>query len=434
MTKAPPTTAHKKSRIFYGWWIVSAGFSIQFLIGSLYMHSFTAFFPFLESQFGWSRTILSGAFAFSRAESGLLGPLQGWMIEKFGTRAMGGLGMAIYGIGFIIFSQVNSIFGYYTAFFIMAAGSSIAGHLTVSTAAINWFIRRRGIAMGIMNTGFAIGGLVVPIVALSLISLGWRTTALCSGFLIICIGIPISGILRNEPEQYGYAPDGDEPANPDDGLSGPTNDSKSHLIGFTVREAMRTRSFWLLNFGHAVSLMTVGAVSLHLVPHIIDTLGLSVTTASSAVAIVTISNMVGLLSGGFLGDRYSKRYIAAIAALMHAVALIILANATSLTQVYAFAILHGTAWGLRGPIMSTIRADYFGRAYFPTIMGFSSLVVMIGMTFGPLFAGIMSDIFGNYRIGFMVIAGLAALGGAFFAASTQPKLPKRLSDINADIR
>ena len=144
--------------------------------------------------------------------------------------------------------------------------------------------------------------------------------------------------------------------------------------------------------------------------------------------------MVGLLSGGFLGDRYSKRYIAAIAALMHAVALIILANATSLTQVYAFAILHGTAWGLRGPIMSTIRADYFGRAYFPTIMGFSSLVVMIGMTFGPLFAGIMSDIFGNYRIGFMVIAGLAALGGAFFAASTQPKLPKRLSDINADIR
>ena len=133
MTKPRPTTAHKKSRIFYGWWIVSAGFSIQFLIGSLYMHSFTAFFQFLESQFGWSRTILSGAFAFSRAESGLLGPLQGWMIEKFGTRAMGGLGLARYGIGVILFSQVDSIFGYYTAFFIMAAGSIKTPHILMNS-------------------------------------------------------------------------------------------------------------------------------------------------------------------------------------------------------------------------------------------------------------------------------------------------------------
>ena len=437
MTNPPTTSAHNsdnKSKIFYGWWIVSAGFSIQFLIGSLFMHSFTAFFPFLESQFGWSRTVLSGAFAFSRAESGLLGPLQGWMIEKFGTQAMGALGMAIFGTGFILFSQVDSIFGYYATFFIMAAGSSIAGHLTVSTAVINWFIRKRGIAVGIMSTGFAIGGLVVPMIALSLTSLGWRATALWGGFLIISIGVPISAVLRREPERYGYAPDGDKLEVKENENTSSSNDSGKYLVGFTVWEAMRTRSFWLLSFGHALSLMTVGAVSLHLVPHIIDTLGLSVTAASSAVAIVTIFNISGQLSGGFLGDRYSKRYIAAIGALMHAIALVILANATSMSQIYAFAVLHGSAWGLRGPIMSTIRADYFGRAYFPTIMGFSSLVVMIGMTFGPLFAGIMSDVFGNYRIGFMVIAALAALGSAFFVASTQPGLPKRLLDMNADIR
>lgn len=437
MTSASNETGndkHKKNKIFYGWWVVSAGFSIQFLIGSLFIHSFTAYFPFLEREFGWSRTVLSGAFAFSRAESGLLGPLQGWLIEKFGTRSMAAIGMLLFGLGFILFSKIDSIPGYYIAFFIMAAGSSIAGHLTVATAVINWFIRRRGIAIGIMSTGFGISGLIVPLIAWSLTSLGWRPTALYAGVLIIAIGVPISILLRREPEKYGYLPDGDQPEKEKSSNNIEPNSQDASLSSFTAREAMLTRSFWFLSIGHALSLMTVGAVSLHLVPHIIDSLGLSVTTASSAVVIVTIFNIAGQLSGGILGDKYSKRHLAAIGSCMHAVGLITLASATSMTHVYIFAILHGFAWGLRGPLMSTIRADYFGRAYFPTIMGFSSLVVMLGMTFGPLFAGIMSDAFGNYKVGFNIIAILAGLGSIFFILSTPPKLPNRLSKIGASVR
>ena len=96
-------------------------------------------------------------------------------------------------------------------------------------------------------------------------------------------------------------------------------------------------------------------------------------------------------------------------------------------MVYVFAVLHGSAWGLRGPLMATIRADYFGRAYFPTIMGFSSLIVMFGMTIGPLFAGYMADVFGNYKLGFIMIAAFAALGSVFFILARQPKLPERYS-------
>ena len=163
-------TKHRTNRIFFGWWIVAGGFSLQLLIGSLMIHSFTAYFPLLQSQFGWSRGMLSGAFALSRAESGLLGPLQGWLIDKIGPRMMARIGILLFGLGFIYFSQINSILDYYLAFLLMAMGSSIAGMLTIATTVVNWFVRRRSVAMGIAMSGFGIGGLLVPAVALALTS------------------------------------------------------------------------------------------------------------------------------------------------------------------------------------------------------------------------------------------------------------------------
>ena len=417
------TSDHKKNtnnKFFYGWYIVSAGFSIQLLIGSLMIHSFTAYFPLLEAQFGWSRATLSGAFALSRAESGLLGPLQGWLIEKYGPRMMAVFGMCLFGIGFILFSQIDSILGYYVTFFLMAAGSSIAGHLTVATAIINWFNRKRGIAVGLSSTGFGLAGILVPLIAWSLTTQGWRDTAFYSGIGIIIVGIPVSLILRRDPEPYGYLPDGDNRSE-----VGTIDNQDQDLTGFTVREAIKTSSFWYLGIGHALSLLTVGAVSLHLVPHVVDSVGLSVTIASTAVAVMTVFFVTGQVVGGFLGDKYSKRWLAAIGTLMHAVALLILAYSTNIIMVYIFSILHGSAWGLRGPIMATIRADYFGRAYFPSIMGFSSLIIMLGMTVGPLFAGYMADVFGDYKFGFIIISALAALGSIFFVLAKPPIMTER---------
>ena len=421
----------RSSRIFYGWWIVGGGFSLQMIVGSLMIHSFTAYFPLLQSQFGWSRAVLSGAFALSRAESGILGPLQGWLIDRFGPKMMVRIGMLMFGAGFILFSQIDSVLDYYLTFTLMAVGSSIAGFLTVATTVVNWFAKRRGIAMGIAMSGFGIGGLLVPAIAWSLTSFGWRPTAFFSGVLIMIAGFPIAQIMRQRPEQYGYLPDGESPHSGEDSsqesqeLQG-ASDSDG-VTGFTAREAMRTPAFWLLSVGHAMALFTVGAVSLHLIPHIIDSVGISITAASSAVVVMTTFNILGQLGGGFLSDRFSKRALAAVAMLFHSIALLTLAYATTLLSVYIFAVLHGTAWGVRGPLMTTKRADYFGRASFATIMGFSSLIVMVGMTGGPLFAGFMADIFGSYRVGFIIIAVITGIGSLFFTLARERNPPERLS-------
>jgi len=424
----------RSSGVFYGWWIVTGGFSLQMIVGSLMIHSFTAYFPLLQTQFGWSRAVLSGAFALSRAESGILGPLQGWLIDKFGPRMMVRVGMLMFGAGFILFSQTDSVLDYYLTFALMAAGSSIAGFLTVATTIVNWFERRRGVAMGIAMSGFGVGGLLVPAVAWSLISLGWRPTAFFSGVLIILVGLPIAQLMRQRPEQYGYLPDGASSSTPQS-----EEDSSQELLqpsvrlnqdevdGFTAREAMRTPAFWLLSFGHSMALFTVGAVSLHLIPHIIDSVGVSVTAASSAVVVMTVFNILGQLGGGILGDRVSKRWLVVAAMLLHSAAMLILAYATTLLSVFIFAVLHGTAWGVRGPMMTTIRADYFGRASFATIMGFSSLIVMVGMTSGPLIAGFLADIFGGYRVGFIIIAAITGIGSLFFVLASPPKPPDRIS-------
>jgi MFS family permease len=110
---------------------------------------------------------------------------------------------------------------------------------------------------------------------------------------------------------------------------------------------------------------------------------------------------------------------------MHGAALLLLAFATRLSMVVAFAMLHGIAWGVRGPLMAAIRADYFGSAAFGTISGFSSLIVMLGMMGGPLVAGILADRTGSYRVGFVILAGLAALGSVFFLLARRPARPRR---------
>jgi MFS family permease len=140
---------------------------------------------------------------------------------------------------------------------------------------------------------------------------------------------------------------------------------------------------------------------------------------------VTASQMVGQLSGGVLGDRFNKRVIVTLCMLGHALALLILAFATALWMVIIFAVVHGLSWGMRGPQMQALRADYFGRASFGTIMGYSSMIITVFIVAGPMFAAVMADHFGSYRGAFVVLATLAGLGSLFWVFARQPRPPAR---------
>jgi MFS family permease len=410
-----------RPRLFYGWWIVAAGFGLEMLIGALMFHAYGAYVVVLREEFGWSKTMLSAAFAMARAESSILGPVQGWLTDRFGPRVLIRVGMAIFGVGFVLFSQIGSPLTFFLTFFVMAVGSSLGGYLPIGVALVAWFRRRRALALSISATGMAVGGFLVQGVAWALTRWGWRWTAFASGLLVLLVGIPLAQVVRHRPEPYGERPDGGPPAR---GTAAAGRRHGRTAVDFTVRQAMRTPAFWYIAFGHGASLLVVSAVMVHMIVHVTERLGYSLQQATAVLAVMTVVQVAGQLGGGWAGDRFSKRAIVVACMLGHGAALLLLAHAIAFWMVVAFAVLHGLAWGARGPLMSAIRADYFGSAAFGAITGVSSAVVMFGMMGGPLVAGILADRTGSYVPGFQLLAAMVTIGSVFFVLARRPLPPR----------
>lgn len=385
------------------------------------MQSYGAYVVLLQDDFGWSKALVAGAFALTRIESGILGPLQGWLTDKYGPKAVLRIGILIFGVGFMLFSQIQTLLGFYLTFALIAVGSSLGGFATVMVSLVNWFERHRSKAIAVSQMGYSIGGLAVPLIILSLEAFGWRITAMLSGAIVLIIGLPLCQVVRHRPRDHGMEPDGGNIE---------THDIKSEtspapVPDFTAREAMRTSSFWMISIGHACALLVVSSMMVHLVPHLTEGLDYSLAQAGFVVASMTAFQMAGQLVGGFLGDRFNKRLICALCMVAHATGLLLVAFAGNLMMVAAFVLLHGLAWGIRGPLMVALRADYFGPGSFGTIMGFSSLIVMLGMSIGPVFAGYMADLQGDYLMGFSVLAAGALVGTICFIAARPPTMPAR---------
>jgi MFS family permease len=192
--------------------------------------------------------------------------------------------------------------------------------------------------------------------------------------------------------------------------------------GLSAREALRTSAFWLMGFGHAFALFAVTAINVHAITHIKEHLGYSLSLATLVFTLVTVGQFFGVMLGWVIGDRYQKRLVAAACMLMHAAGLLMLTYATGPLILVISALVHGTAWGLRGPFMQAMRADYFGRGSIGMIIGLSAMILLIGQICGPILAGVFADWTGNYRMGFTILAMLSGLGSLFFLMAKPPAL------------
>ena len=388
----------------------------------LFMQAFGSYSVLLRDQFGWSATTLSIAFAMTRAESGLLGPLQGWMIDRFGPRRIMQIGVVMMAGGFMLFATTDNLAEFFGFYFLMSLGASLGGFLSVTTALVNWFQRHRSRALAISQTGFAIGGAMTPVLVYFMESQGWRATAFVSGIIILVVGMPLTFLIRHRPADHGDFPDGIDPASQvDDGYEEPEGLTR---VDFTAKQALRTRAFWMISLGHASALLVVGALMLHLSLYLTsDAAGMTLQQASFIVGALPLMQLVGQLAGGFFGDMVNKRAIVTLCMVGHAIGLLLLTYHVNTLMIWAFVPFHGLAWGARGPLMQSLRADYFGPTNFGTIMGFSSMIVMLGMISGPLLAGFLADQTGTYTIGFTILAILAGLGSVFFILATPPAQP-----------
>ena len=412
--------------LFYGWKLVGVTMVASALASPVWS-GVGVWIRVLEIEFGWSRTQLTGAIALTQLEGSIIGPFMGYLTDRLGPRRMVFIGLTVVGLGFLVLSRTTNLPMFYLSYFIIMTGGSAGFWLPFMTAINRWFNRKRSTAMAIAGEGSPLGSiLLVPLLAWSVTPghLGWSTTALWTGIIFLVVAWPISAAIRTRPEDYGQHPDGEPPPNlrEEQTASGDTlvrNRLEIDQPDFTARQAMRTSAFWLITFGHALSLMLVSTLTVHLVPMLTDQ-GLSLQTASFVWSVVMGVWAVFQLVGGYLGDRLPKNLVLFGFTTLQAAAFTFAAFVHSLPMAMLFAVLYGVGFGGRFPITSAIRGDYFGRKAFATITGISMAPGYALMLAAPMLAATMFDARGSYTLPFLILGGLGSMSGVCFLFAKKP--------------
>jgi MFS family permease len=410
-------------RVFYGWWIVLIGCVQDAVKGGTFNTGFTLYFLPVLTELHLSRAATSLPFSLAKLESAIEGPLVGYLIDRFDVRVMLVVGTTLAGLGFLLLSFTNSYILFVLVFIGPLSFGFQAGFNQATMAAVNhWFRRKRGLAMAIVQTGQAIGGvLIFPLVALAVLKLGWRVAAFLSGLVVLML-LPLVLFIRRSPESMGLLPDGERATTDDARQSArPLKDAQE----FTAREALRTPVFWLLAAFHGLRNVPYSGVSVHMVPLLVWK-GLDEPTAAFFVGLTALSTVVVRPLTGWLGDRQSKQRIGAAGVFLGALGLVVLAYSDgTFWPLVLFAVLFSFGDGINSVTWALV-GDFFGRAHFATIRGWISMFQSFASMPAAVVTGWIYDQTQSYTyalVGFIVCYGVA---GMILWLMPHPKRPAHL--------
>ena len=404
--------------IYHGWWVATTGAVSLFLLNGFQSGgSMGLFFVALERHFGWSRTLISGAFSLIRLENSFLGPVEGFLTDRLGPHRMVLIGFMIGALGFLLLASVSHPVHFYVALLVITTGAGIGGLIPVLSAVNWWFNRRRNRAMGITTSAFGFAyALGVP-VAWIMALFGWRATAVAIGIVLLIAGFPLSRLLKPRPDLAVQ----DSPLQ-EESASSRAQKGEADEQDFTVRQAMRTRAFWIIPLVHASTGFTTSAVSIHGIPHLVD-VGLSLKLAASVLAVQGFVEVFWRIFGSAIGDRIDKRYGISVYCAIQASGAVVLALAHTLPATFLFAVLFGIGHGGRGPLLVSIRGEYFGRRSYGAILGIGNFIMSWTGLMTPVLLGYLHDVQGTYAPGFLAMASLTASGSVLILFAKRPRVP-----------
>jgi len=406
------TVARRRSRrLFYGWWILIAACYTNALGGSLHWQGFTVLFLPVSKGLGLSYAATALPFSLSRAEGGLLGPVTGWLIDRYGVRPMMLAGTIVTGVGYIALARTNSYLGFMLVYlFVISLGASTT-FMQATTAAINkWFVRKRGIAMAISSAAFRSGAaLMVPILSLVVLKYGWRTGSIGIGVLLIVLIAPASLAFRHSPESMGKHPDGlpPRPLPESPSRSRPAAAVQGEPEGgdWEVKDALRSKAFWVLAAGTTLRMGVQGAVFVHFIP-ILVWQGVEQQTAANLLGLFAGCSVPVILLTGWISDRIGRQRVLAACYVIGALGLLLLNVVHGTWPIFSVLLLFtsmeaGTAlnWSLVG--------DLFGRRRYATLRGLLAPIYNSALLVTPVTAGWVFDSTGTYRP--VLIAGSVGL-------------------------
>jgi MFS family permease len=396
------------------WWLVIVGCVTHAVNTGLSYFGMSAYFPSFEREFGWSRTAISGAFSLARIESGLLGPMEGYVTDRVGPQRMMFIGLFLCVGGFLALSLVDSLTMLYAVIVLgIVLGSSLGYNMPISVLIAKVFRERRSLAFGIFRMGPGISGPMVPLVGWMIGLWGWRTAAVISGCILLAVGLPLACVINKIYSQEEAAAE-TSAGNPKESRQLSTDPQ------FTLKQALRHRSFWLLSVAMGLRHLVTEGVSVHFVILLVDR-GWSTEAASTLLGVSALIGAPARIGMGWLGDLLDKRRLV-MALLMALGASVLLMGYTAQGVVFTtFMIIYSLAYGGLAALQEPIRADYFGTRAFATIQGMSRSVITAGTFLGPIIAGFFYDLTKSYTIAFSVFAVMSLLATLLMFLAKPPQ-------------
>jgi predicted MFS family arabinose efflux permease len=388
----------------YQGWVVVIAVMLTLAISSGGRFLFGVVLKPVSDEFGWGRAELALAVTISVVFLSFLQPIVGLLVDRFGSRPLLIGGVIATAVAMLPMTMVDALWQVYVFYGVVAAFGFAATSPVNTTALVNgWFEKKRGLALSLATSGAAYGQLlIVPIATAIMVGWGWRASYLAISAALFVLVLPLVIIFVKDPpsrqaRRRGAVATADAPK-------------------VTLREAVRTASYWQLSFGMFVCGVTMAFTSVHMIPYLTDMPEHSThtmqTTASFALSVVGGCSIVGAIVMGMLSDRFGHRQMLALTYFLRGVSFLILyAVGSWIPGIFIAAIVLGISWTSTTPLASAISADIYGRASQATIFGFIFTAMNVGTGVGAWLAGLDRDLFGNYEF-----ALLANVGFGFAAA------------------
>jgi sugar phosphate permease len=401
------------AKMHYAWVVAGVAFLIL-IVGSGVMATPGILIVPLEEEFHWSAVTISVAIAVNIILSGMIGPFAAAVIERFGIRRAVTFSLVMVGLGVALTSLMRTPWQMVLLWGILVgSGTGMIAVVLGAVIAERWFVRHRGLVLGILTASSATGKLIfLPILAYISVNFGWHAVSLSVALIVLLITPLAAFMLRNRPSDIGLPRYGESDLH----LVGARNENPAHRALAALRRGIRSRDFWLLSSTFFIcGASTSGLIGTHLIPACIDR-GIPEIGAASVLAMMGVLDLVGTIASGLLTDRFDSRKLLAWYYALRGLSLIFLPVAFHFNfyGLSVYAVFYGLDWVATVPPTVKLAGSVFGEENAALMFGWIAASHQIGAAAVAWLAGFVRTETGDYSIAFLS-SGLLCILAAFLA-------------------
>jgi MFS family permease len=419
--------AAENSKMFYGWRIVAVGFLANIASTFALASTLSVFLKAITEQLGVSRGVFSLLRSGESIIGALLAPLIGTLVDRHGGRWLIAVGSVTVGVGYLLLSQIETFWQFVLVrLTLVTLGDALMSSLVINVVLSRWFLRKRGRAFAISSMGVGFGKIGMPLFAAALLVwLGWRQTWAVFGFItVVLVVAPALLYVRRRPEDMGLQPDGfssgADPGTAAARQKGAARPSIETAVVWSRREAVRTRTFWLIVITFGISSIGVTGLNLHVFAYVSD-IGHSAIVAATVMSVIAFTQLASPLLWGLLAERVDLRKAAMMRFVIQAAGLLLAVGTNDLFLLYLGFFLYGIGLGGNMVLPDLIWANYYGAVSLGAIRGLGLLLTNILAATGPPFFGFLFDLTGSYFVSFTLFSLALAISAVLSLALHPPQ-------------